>query len=1161
MGSRTAYKLFTFLVANFFIASISSSSELSEQEQAKERIRSIAEGYRSSSSGVSDSNGNNVDVLERSRNTIRVDENTTGSLGNAADDMDFSSNASINMHSKAFESKLVQSGDESSEGKVFSLLKGHRESQEYQNPNSDHENLVNNMTLVNDDPDTNPFLSEFQQLEASAAAGTVCRTVDPGSSSEVREVITDEHCSEQTGTIYMESSCTVKRNLIAPIHQVPDFESHTVDGNKNTYEITTVGEQEFSFSVSNKELVNFKLDIEESSNSVVATLNGNIILQYGVVTENAARYLVEGENKVAVTVQDSEWKNDEWEYQNGMHYGCLTTPITLLRGKLYARCVALDDFGGYADVYDDPEWTDAYDELRLSDEKKHYAAVPYYKKRGSRKTWSAVYWPGPIVWGEWNIRTYPGHFAHRSRESNSWASVAIKCKGTRNNSDCVFGSLVSDTRSEAISAINTAVSHYNERKPGYVYYKNQVLHYESFDRGLESSIYNWVPVGWQGENKFTLSFEHPELIENIREIPEGCITDPSSITIDVIGGPILTKSVGLSVPQAGSSKSPYNLSNDTWLCVDGSTSRAIPGAIAKTVDSSDYIELTEMYPGEKSNPQGICLEAKARKFLVDIKNASACDDGTFACYGSQYSTLPGGLTAWEALLGGYKGCSEFKDQDSCNLSGSTCEIMNSDTGECTYTNYTYQCSKEITTTTPGLESGVVCTTTLPCSGEDVSCGELQSKPSDSFARTAGILSAATVIGQEGDCYSDDPASCVLFGGEKKVCRSKVTFAGIGGKDCCENPTDFTTADAIRLGLAIASTDYFQSMVAAIYDAVYQAAADAFYEIMGEQATQAAADAAASAAANSAASSSASAASSSAASAGASSAGSAGATASSSTAATSSTMSALGSAVSVVGGVYTAYVIAKAIYDIGTQCDDRDFDTAYYVGTGQCLYYDKDCVEDSTFGGCEEEESYYCCYSSPFSKHLNKEIYDKGLSGRQLAVNPANCEGFTIDELASLEWDKITLQGWIDELSAGGLIPSTEVVGGVSDEGNVYANSLSADQQADLESQLAIIRQEPINSADDYFSEENMVDLVGRVTSDPNAATASSNAEEVFSEYDGENIEDRRAQTRKGLLLDNLYEQHYEFCDYEHFNPLGYSYEKLQRYVVDENGERIDRGEL
>ena len=162
-------------------------------------------------------------------------------------------------------------------------------------------------------------------------------------------------------------------------------------------------------------------------------------------------------------------------------------------------------------------------------------------------------------------------------------------------------------------------------------------------------------------------------------------------------------------------------------------------------------------------------------------------------------------------------------------------------------------------------------------------------------------------------------------------------------------------------------------------------------------------------------------------------------------------------------------------------------------------------------------------------------------------------------MASLEWDKITLQGWIDELSAGGLIPSTEVVGGVSDEGNVYANSLSADQQADLESQLAIIRQEPINSADDYFSEENMVDLVGRVTSDPNAATASSNAEEVFSEYDGENIEDRRAQTRKGLLLDNLYEQHYEFCDYEHFNPLGYSYEKLQRYVVDENGERIDRG--
>ena len=1138
-------------------------------EENKQRTKDIANGYSTSSSGVADKVGNTHDVLDRSNKFFRYDEETTGVLGDQTQTMDFSSNGSIKTNAMQFENSLIGSGDASSEGRVYKLLNKHREAPEYKEPSSKLKELSDDLTLTDDNPATNSRLQGYLDMDAQAQAGVVCRNVDPEPIIETRTVTSQHFCSEQVGNIYLETSCSATRTLITPAHEFADAEKSVLeDGDllTTTYKYTMNGEGEVDFYVSEIDSFVFDLDIKSSSKSAAVLLNNSFVLSYESLTEIPSSYLVEGKNTFKVIVQDSNWKDEPFDYVDGEKYVCTKGTQTYYqrhdKKDRYTKCV-------------DTKLPNFLGDIDPNNEMSVYLEQPRGWKKSDSKPKVYTTMPGEITWGE----KYQGNFVKDLGIFGITlnASHSILCTGSiaSGNAECrtaaVGESKHSSDMNQSLAGLSAKLTSVWNSKS----YNSEHRSYNIFSNTFSPDKLGFRPANWVGKTDFTLVFKHKKIIETIREIPSGCISNPSSVTVQVIGGPVLTNAVGVAVPQENFTDSPLGRSNETWECLDARVSHINAGVIPVTINKEDSTLLREMYPGEKISvqPEGICFKVKARKFLVNINNASACDDGTWSCYGADYIATENAGNAWLGIVGNNAGCDELKKNSECSITNNSCEIRNSDTGECTYTGLSFSCSKEITTVSPSPASSVVCNAPFPCASGDDSCGDLNITPSTSFAQTAGMLTAANMISKEGKCANDDPSTCILFGGESGVCRDKVSVEGYGGKDCCENPTDFTTADGIRLAIAIASTDFFQDLVASMYNAVANAAKDLFVDLMADQATDVAVDAAAQAAVDTAAHSATSAAASSAATTGASSAGAAGATTATGSIASSATMQAIGSAVSFVGAVYTAYVIAKALYDIATQCNADDFSTASKLGMGECLQYDSYCSDRNGFGTCITHKRKFCCYTSAFSKHLNKEIFDKGLGGRSL-VDSSSCEGLSMNDIANLDWSQITLEGWIDELMVGGIIPTSDgyVVGEVNDSGVVNAGALSEEDQATISAMTPKEQEDyargmsqlkgdnQLTSPAAYFSEENMVDLVGKVTEDPDAATASSNAEEVFEKYEDLRIEDVRADTRRELLYDTLYEQLYETCGYEHVSDLNYSVEKLQRFIVDEDGTRIDRGE-
>ena len=1157
-----------------------------------------------------DYNGNNIDTISRSENAIQPSENSSDQLGDPAKDINFSSKSSIQIHSNNFKDTINASDTE--EGRAYRLLNTHKDSQEYRTPDTGTQSLVDNMTLTNQDSDTNPFLEIYNQMESGVESGTVCRTVDPGSSTETRNISKTHDCSELTGDLYMEASCNVKRDLRTPSHHFNDYDTQSIDGDTTEYQISTNGEGQVSFEVSDIDLIEFDLDIETPSNSVVVLLNNQIIRSYGMTIEHPERFLIEGENSIRVYAQDSHWETEPWDFVDGALYVC-KTPGHMTNTQYMGKVDKTSSYGftsfqcrdGLSPdyVYDymlneGPTYENGSGNIRprydMFDFPMAASYVPedtpesYLNRNIRRKSAISalvssthsdqhrdgiagstfVTMPGVVKWGEPSVSTtrvhrrftnYRGTQAH---SENYTSSAGLKCTGTNqeDNVQCIYGSYsgpattstfddwqfgvidsgAQQRRLDLINALNEG-SYISLDGFNYV---GVPLSDDPFSHTRGSTHWNYggsvvknfgfVPLNF-GITNFTIRFTHPKLIETITEYPAGCVTHPDSLTIDVIGGPIINNVVGRAVSESDQTTNPHNLSNDTWVCTDSAVERTSISELPVTTTVADYPFMAEMYPGEKSNPQAVCYEAQARKYLVSVNQATLCDDGTFSCYGSHFSNTDGGSTLEEAVEVS-SSCRTFNDDSDCNVIEERCEVMDSITGVCTYRARTYECAKDLEIVTPSPNPSVVCTSPIPCLGEDSECNNKTVEASESFGRAAGMLTAATIVSQEGDCQGNEPSSCVLFGGEKSSCRSMVSVVGLGKKNCCENPTDFTTGDMIMLAIAVSQTEYFKALQAQVVTAITDSVAAMWAEYFAEQATEAAVNAAAEQAVAAAAES------------GASSATAAGA----STVGTSSTMAGLSSALSVVGSVYTAYVIAKLVYDGLTACDTEDFNTSFKQATDQCILYDTACVEDTAFGGCATRRSYYCCYNSAFAKHLNKEIYDKNINGRQLAVNPENCEGFSFDELGALDWDQITLDGWVNTLYDEGLIPASnhEAVGGVSPEGNPYTDAQEANG--------VVLTSAGEMSAEEFFAEENMADLVGQISHDPEAATASINAEEKFEPYENEIIEVEREKTRQELLLDNLYTQNYEVCGYDDFNPLNYSVEKLQRFVYDDDGERIDR---
>lgn len=130
-------------------------------------------------------------------------------------------------------------------------------------------------------------------------------------------------------------------------------------------------------------------------------------------------------------------------------------------------------------------------------------------------------------------------------------------------------------------------------------------------------------------------------------------------------------------------------------------------------------------------------------------------------------------------------------------------------------------------------------------------------------------------------------------------------------------------------------------------------------------------------------------------------------------ASSSLASAAGSAVTIIGLVYTIYTCIDTALKMVFKCKTQDFETSSNKALKKCTFlYDK-CVMKvpSALAGksCYDRRYYFCCYSSPLARIIMEQVRKTNQLGR--FEGDRNCSGITVDEVAKLDWDKIDLSEW------------------------------------------------------------------------------------------------------------------------------------------------------
>jgi hypothetical protein len=127
---------------------------------------------------------------------------------------------------------------------------------------------------------------------------------------------------------------------------------------------------------------------------------------------------------------------------------------------------------------------------------------------------------------------------------------------------------------------------------------------------------------------------------------------------------------------------------------------------------------------------------------------------------------------------------------------------------------------------------------------------------------------------------------------------------------------------------------------------------------------------------------------------------------------------------LIGPVGFAAAVVGVIvgFLFGGGCDHKDIITVIKRESGRCHYVDKPCIKWlKVFGKkikCLQRAKYYCCFNSKLARiiheqgrpQLNTDIRNWG-SGKH-----PNCRGFTPEEFASLDLDKIDLSEYIDDIT-------------------------------------------------------------------------------------------------------------------------------------------------
>ena len=400
-------------------------------------------------------------------------------------------------------------------------------------------------------------------------------------------------------------------------------------------------------------------------------------------------------------------------------------------------------------------------------------------------------------------------------------------------------------------------------------------------------------------------------------------------------------------------------------------------------------------------------------------------------------------------------CNDLKNNPKCGFISSKCIGSGAGySGQCYIYEDTYDCGYEVGVPQYQNSSQYQCAGPIKCMGDE--CLDINRESNGDFARASALLNAAQFMAQDMSCSDSATGEggdenvdlgCRVFSGTPGTCKIAVG----GSQDCCEKPENISLADYITMLMAVPKLDgaimainggtlaplkgayqtlrdpvmqgwtevskpfvsYGENISGAVKEFV-QPITDV-YNLVVEELKKAVQEVISNAIENGLLS------------AGAEAGAAAGIAESASKEAADKAaneiMANIGNAASTIMTVYTVYVVAMTLIKIIWACEQKEFELNAKRQLKSCTHVGSYC-KTKVLGVCVEKRQAYCCYNSPLSRIINEQIRTQKGWGFGKPEAP-QCEGLTLDQISSVDWDRINLDEWLGILQETGHFPSPD----------------------------------------------------------------------------------------------------------------------------------------
>jgi conjugal transfer mating pair stabilization protein TraN len=121
------------------------------------------------------------------------------------------------------------------------------------------------------------------------------------------------------------------------------------------------------------------------------------------------------------------------------------------------------------------------------------------------------------------------------------------------------------------------------------------------------------------------------------------------------------------------------------------------------------------------------------------------------------------------------------------------------------------------------------------------------------------------------------------------------------------------------------------------------------------------------------------------------------------------------------GLAVAVITAIASFFMGGGCDKEDIITVTKRESGRCHYVGTRCIKRLRLGfvkKCIQRAKYYCCFNSKLARIIHEQGRPQlttDIRNWGSAKSP-NCRGFTPEEFASLDFDRIDLSEYFNDIT-------------------------------------------------------------------------------------------------------------------------------------------------